>query len=131
MLKPLNLHDDAYGPIEMWYTDVKKDNRDYRCSAKFNLQFILVYLFAVFWQFRQGKFTVQLFLSFFSVCAKSIHLNRNPLDQEFHMMMIDFPTQISQLLQAVWFESDSECEHIDRRQWMIFVCEIPLMWPHL
>lgn len=117
LVKPLNLHGDALWSHWNVVHDLKKGDRNYRCSAKFNSQLILVYLpfICLFLLFRQGKFTVQLFFlfffSFFSVCAKSIHLNRIPLDREFHMMMIDFPTQISQLLQAVWFESDSKCEH--------------------
>lgn len=49
LIKPLNLQGDALWSHWNVLNDVKKGDRNYRCSAKFNSQLILVYLFVVFW----------------------------------------------------------------------------------
>lgn len=80
LVKPLNLHDDALWSHWNVVHDVKKDNRDYRCSAKFNLQFIYSLFFD---NFARGNLQFSFFFCPFSLCARNpfiwigIHSIRN------------------------------------------------------
>lgn len=68
------------------------------------------------------------FFFFVSVWVKSIHLNRNPLDWEFHMMVIDFLTQrFRNCFKLYGLKVTPNVSSIDSRQRIFFVREISLM----